>query len=191
MKQLLKNKKILVSLTALMCFIMLTAQSCEDNGDSQNQKSAKTTNQYTEAAMKSVPYPLEAMKASGWIERQNIKERLLRYSKANKISYIYFLSSQGQLIASYTVKGKVSSTASQLTASQKVDTSGGQGASTTIDLPDDSATWGPTDPGIFFFTTDGVMIQWTGDYVLSDAPLGITTAPQLVYSEGSTPTESK
>lgn len=187
----MKKKILIIITTALIFTLTLTACDPLKEGDNQNKKSAKTTNQYTEAAVNAVPYPLEEMKASGWLERQNLKERLLRYSKANKISYIYLLSMQGQLIASYTVKGKVSNTASQLTASQKVDTSGGQGASTTLDLPDDQATWGPTDPGIFFFTTDGVMIQWTGDYVLADAPLGITTAPQLVYTEGSKPTESK
>ncbi len=182
------KKKLIISIIALLTFMLLTASSCEGGSDTQD-KSKETTEKYTEAAVKAVPYPLSEMKASGWLERQNIKDRLLRYSKANKISYIYLMSSQGQLIASYTVKGKVSSTASQLSTSQYADTSGSSGASTTIDLPDDSGTWGQTDPGIFFFTTDGVMIQYDGSYILSDAPLGITTAPQLVYQEGSKPTE--
>ena len=180
------KKKILLPIIAILAIIILSASSCDDIG-SQQSKSTKTTEQYTEAAVAAVPYPLAEMKASGWIERQNLKERLLRFSKANKISYIYLMSAQGQLIASYTVKGKVSNTASQLTASQKIN-SKYEGDPVT-DLPDDQSTWGPTDPGIFFFTTDGVMIQWSADYILSDAPLGITTAPQLVYTEGSKPTK--
>jgi hypothetical protein len=130
------------------------------------------------------------MKEGGWLERMNLRERHIRYSDPNKISYIYLFSDQGQLMANYTVKGKVSNTSSQMTTATQLVDSCGSGCKSLIGIeaPMDDGTWGPSEDAIFFFTTDGVMIQWPGEYVLADAPLDLTTQPVLVYNTGSEPT---
>lgn len=38
----------------------------------------------------------------------------------------------------------------------------------------DDGSFGPNESGIFFFTTEGVMVTYSGEYVLSDAPLKLS-----------------
>ncbi len=182
------KKRFIIALVALPLLVSVLA-SCSGPTDSSQRKSQRTTEQYTESATKTVPYPLQEMEQGGWLERRNLRERLVRYSDPNKLSYIYLFSQQGQLMANYTVKGKVSNTSSQMTTSEVVNDYCGSGCQEYVATPApmDDGTWGPSEDAIFFFTPDGVMIQWNGPYVLSDAPLNLTTQPVLVYNTGSKP----
>ena len=181
-------KKLMIGMLVLVATFGLAACSSPAEETSQGE-SQKTTEAYTESATKAVPYPLDTMKEGGWLERQNLRERLIRYSNPTKLSYIYLFSAQGQLMANYTVKGKVSNTSSQLTTSETVNDYCGSGeCKIATPAPMDDGTWGPSEDAIFFFTPEGVMIQWNGQYVLSDSPLNLTTQPVLVYSTGSKPT---
>ena len=36
------------------------------------------------------------------------------------------------------------------------------------------------DNGVFFFTTEGVLVEWSGKFLYSDVPLKLTTEPVLV-----------
>ena len=180
-------KKIMIVLVVLVASFGLAA--CSPAEETSQGKSQQTTEEYTSAAVKAVPYPLKEMKAGGWLERQNLRERLIRYSDPSKLSYIYLFSGQGQLMANYTVKGKVSNTSSQLTTSETVNDYCGSGeCKIATPAPMDDGTWGPSEDAIFFYTPEGVMIQWNSLYVLSDSPLDLTTQPVLVYNTGSKPT---
>jgi len=183
------KKFMTIIVVALVATFGLAACSSPAEETSQGE-SQKTTEAYTESATKAVPYPLEQMKQGGWLERQNLRERLIRYSDPNKLSYIYLFSAQGQLMANYTVKGKVSNASSQMTTSQVVNDYCGSGCQDWVatDAPMDDGTWGPSEDAIFFYTPEGVMIQWNSLYVLSDSPLNLTTQPVLVYNTGSKPT---
>jgi hypothetical protein len=183
-----KYKKYLILL--FLPFVLIAASCSGEDEASTQEKSQNITEEYSQAAEKAVPYPLEEMEEGGWLERMNLRERHIRYSDPNKISYIYLFSDQGQLMANYTVKGKVSNTSSQMTTATQLVDSCGSGCKSLIGIeaPMDDGTWGPSEDAIFFFTTDGVMIQWPGEYVLADAPLDLTTQPVLVYNTGSSPT---
>jgi len=182
------KKFMTIIVAALVVTLGLAACSSPAEETSQGE-SQKTTEAYTESATKAVPYPLDKMNEGGWLERQNLRERLVRYSDPNKLSYIYLFSAQGQLMSNYTVKGKVSNASSQMTTSQVVNDYCGSGCQEWVatDAPMDDGTWGPSEDAIFFFTPEGVMIQWNGPYVLSDSPLDLTTQPVLVYNTGSKP----
>ena len=93
-------------------------------------------------------------------------------------------------MASYPVKGKVSNASSQMTTSQVVNDYCNSACDEWVatDAPMDDGTWGPSEDAIFFFTPEGVMVQWNSLYVLSDSPLDLTTQPVLVYNTGSKPT---
>lgn len=128
-------------------------------------------------------------------ELTNLHERLLRYNDPNKISYIYLLSAQGGIYAYFTIKGKVTSNGSQMTTTQaitwKCDKNAGSWYCDHVvtDLPEDDLSYGPSEPGIFFFTTDNVMVTWDGPYLLTDAPMKIDPAKvTLTYIDGSKPT---
>ena len=92
-------------------------------------------------------------------------------------------------MAFYTVKGKVSAVNSMLTTTEQVvDGNGNQCdyESTyshdcfVVSSPDIDGSYGSNGDAIFFFTTDGVYVEWRGDYMLADQPLKIQTPPELV-----------
>jgi len=126
------------------------------------------------SATAAVPYPLSQMKDS--LERRNIRERLLRFNKPQKIGYLYVLSF-GKFVGYYVVKGKVSSVQSQMTSQTQTYKDGrDDNASGQIPSIGDDGSFGPNeggDRGVFFFTTQGVMVETTLDWVYSDAPLNI------------------
>lgn len=131
----------------------------------------------TEAA---VPYPLAQMRDS--LERRNLRERLLRFNKPQKIGYLYVVSF-GKFVGYYVVKGKVSSIQSQMTSTTQTYKDGrDDNASQAIPSIGDDGSYGINeggDRGVFFFTAQGVMVETTLDWVYSDAPLNINV-PNLL-----------
>lgn len=120
-------------------------------------------------------YPLSKMLDS--LERRNLVDRLLRFNKASKIGYLYLMSF-GKFVGYYVIKGKVSSVNSQLTPTDKAyDSDGGSGHDeVVVASPGDDGSWGPNeggDRGIFFFTSNDVMVETTLDWLYSDGLLPI------------------
>lgn len=108
----------------------------------------------------------------------NLTERLSREEDPDAIRYLYLLS-YGDIVGYYVTKGKISSSAGQLAPEEEiVDPCAADYCPTVVDSAKDDGTYGPGDPGIFFFTTDGVMVETSLDYIQSDAPLAIDT-PRL------------
>jgi hypothetical protein len=120
-----------------------------------------------------VPYPTSQMKDS--LERRNLRERLLRFNKPQKIGYLYLMSF-GKFVGYYVVKGKITSTQSQMTTSVQTWSCGDMDGGCSVDSIGDDGSFGPNeggDKGVFFFTATGVMVETTLDWVYSDAPLRI------------------
>jgi hypothetical protein len=177
---------------AALMVVFLTAVACDDQPKpaASQQTQQKITEQYARNLTSAVPYPLAQMKDS--IERRNLRERLLRYNDPDKISYIYLLSQTGQVITYYTIKGKVSNNSSQMTNSQNVNdcTAWRNPCRTVTDSMGDDGSYGPNEAGVFFFTTEDVMVTWNGSYLLSDAPQEIKTPPVIIYDKSSRPTST-
>jgi hypothetical protein len=135
----------------------------------------QTVDAYMGQMLASVPYPTAQMRDS--LERRNLRDRLLRFNKPEKVGYVYLMSF-GKFVGYYVVKGKITSTQSQMTPMQKAyDSDGGSGHDeVVVDSPGDDGSWGANeggDKGIFFFTSSGVMVETTLDWMYSDAPLHI------------------
>lgn len=115
------------------------------------------------------------------LERQNISKRLTTFSDPAKISYIYLVS-YGRVMAYYVVKGKITSGNKRLTPnSQVVETPCCNTPYTqVVDSPELDGTYGSSAPYIFFWTTDGTYVQWSGDYMLTDQPMQLATQPDIV-----------
>ncbi len=180
-------------LTAIAVAAVLPLAACTGSGH-QSDSAQSTGQAQTEQAFKqqqtAVPYPVAQLKDS--LERRNIRERLLRYNDPDKISYIYLLAQTGAVITSYTIKGKVTANDSQMTTSESI-ISNCHGTSSTcndvaVSAPGDDGSYGPNEPGIYFFTTEDVMITWNGPYLMSDAPQDVRTPPTIIYSKDSKPT---
>lgn len=159
---------------------------------SSNTPSAQTAGQQqTETAFQqqsaAVPYPASQLKDS--LERRNIRERLLRTNNPNALQYVYVLSYDGKYLGYYAIKGKVSSTQSQMTTTDLVRpcSAGGDNGSgncaVTVPAPGDDGSYGDNEPGVFFFTTEGVMVTTDMPYIVSDQPLSVQ-APRLNPAKG-------
>lgn len=170
-------------LTAILGGSLVACTS--DDGKNTQQTGQAQTEQAFKQQSTAVPYPVDALKDS--LERRNLKEKLLRYNSPSKISYIYLLAQTGGIYSFFTVKGKVSSNQSQMTTDQFEIDHGSYGQA-VVNAPGDDGSYGPNEDGIFFFTTDGVMVTWNGPYLLTDAPLKVN-AQNLVlqYQDGSKP----
>lgn len=187
----MKRFLVLIPLVA----VLLLGVGCYGEGGNKAADIQKTSQdlsgEYQSRLQAAVPYPIDQMNYS--LERQNLRERLLRFNDPNKLGYVYEMSWTGQVVAYYTIKGKVSSMDSQMTTADTLYcTGGGESKScAVIRSPGDDGSWGPNEGGIFFFTTEGVMLEWNGLWQYSDAPLQINEAGLIVrYIPGSTPSNT-
>lgn len=141
----------------------------------------KLSDRIAHQQINSVPYPEALMKDS--LERRNLRERLLRFNRPQKIGYLYVMSF-GKFVGYYVVKGKISSTQSQMTnTTQTWDAGQGEQGETAVDSIGDDGSFGPNeggDRGIFFFTAQGVLVETTLEWIYSDAPLSINVPNLLV-----------
>lgn len=161
-------KKIFIAISIVLGIVVLSA--CEEDSGTQS-RAQKLTEQAFEQQEKAVPYPVEQLKDS--LERKNLKERLLRTNKANKIGYVYLMSF-GKMYGYYVIKGKVSSNQSQMTASELiVDSCGTSVCTNVVTAPGDDGSYGENENGIFFFTTDGTLVVTNSEYNYADQPLNV------------------
>lgn len=175
-------------LGAAVVAIVLLGAGCLDEATSNTGSYAQTSNQVKDTQQKlqtAVPIPQLATSA----ERENIASRAKLFDDTNKVSYIYLIS-YGKVMAFYTVKGKVSSLNSYLTPLEQLVfgdgspcTEGGYVDSPdcyVVSSPDIDGAYGENAGGVFFFTTEGAYVEWSGEYMMSDFPLQLSTPPELV-----------
>jgi hypothetical protein len=142
-------------------------------------------------------------------EMVNDKARDLTLNNPNRIGYVYVYDNAGSVIAYYTIKGKVSSTESELSETQDIvnDSHCVSGAADedtwqtgpcgeVVDSPGDDMTYGGEEGGpggVFFFTTGGSLVELGGSatWVYSDTPLGLTNKPSIIVNSDATPTTAK
>lgn len=176
-------KKYLLAVPALAVLILLGA-GCDVPDATSTQQTEQEQVQATHARQ-AVAVPLPQLDNS--LERINIKKRLETFDEPNKVSYIYLVS-YGKVMAFYTIKGKVTSGNKRLTSTQQLTRStrcgtygnGGFQCDLVTEAPELDGSYGSSAPYIFFWTTDGAYIQWSGEYMLADQPLKLTTQPELI-----------
>lgn len=158
-------KKTITAIVAVLA-LAFSVTACEENkGSAQGSGQAQTERAFAQQ-QEAVKYPVEQLKDS--LERRNLRERLLRTNDPTRIGYVYLLSFSKPL-GYYVIKGKVSSTQSQMTTDNLViDRREGD---VVVNAPGDDGSYGSNESGIFFFTTEGVMVTTDLDYVYSDQPI--------------------
>lgn len=178
------NKKYLLALPVIALILMGAGCDVASTPAGSYQSDTQTTRANQASAATSVPIP--TIKNS--VERQNIARRATTFDVQNKVSYIYLVS-YGKVMAFYTVSGKVSSLNSYMTPEEQLVYGDGFPCDQRhadspdcypVSAPDIDGAYGENANGIFFFTTDGAYVEWKGDYMMSDAPLKLTTQPELV-----------
>jgi len=124
-------------------------------------------------------YPLPQLQDSA--ELKSLTDRANTLNNPEFVGYVYLLS-YGNVMAMYTVRGKVSSLNSYMTAVKAIvdDPNGDMGAgSVEVETADLDGSYGENDNGIFFFTTEGVYVEWHGEYLFSNQPLKLVQPVQL------------
>ncbi len=110
-------------------------------------------------------------------EIENIQRRLELTSNPGQIGFVLLLNEMGKPVMYTSVKGKITSGGKRLTSPQEMrclDVAGQAGCSVQpVEAPSDEGTYGSSNPYIFFWTTDGQYIQWSGKYLYSDKPFRI------------------
>jgi hypothetical protein len=87
------------------------------------------------------------------------------------LGYVVLMLEGVGVVGNYVIDGKVSSLNSFLTPdSEYYEYSAGETSKKNNWLADVDGSYGENDNGIFFFTTDGKYIEWTGTYIYSDIP---------------------
>jgi hypothetical protein len=102
------------------------------------------------------------------LEKKNLEKKRDKEEDANAIRYVYLMN-YGNITGYYVIEGKVSSSGSQIGPEQEIIKRWSDGY--VLDSAQDDGTYGDGDPGVFFFTTDGMMVETSLDYVISDRPM--------------------
>jgi hypothetical protein len=164
--------------TFVVALVALIVVAVAIAGKPKWQKADEKVSDYIATVMeRAVPYPQAQMKDSQ--ERRNLRERLLRFNKQKKIGYVYLLGMNGNFVGYYAINGKVSSTSSQLTTTEQTWDCGNADGACSVPSIGDDGSFGPNeggDDGVFFFTTNGVLVETTMDFIYSDSPLPVHAA---------------
>lgn len=170
-------KKILViALTMTMMVLCLVGcEHSETQSDIARQQAVTDTLSSGQQTPTDINYSLERynlIRRTYWVNGQREKANSLPCEVEKPLGYIALFTDNGATVGKFIVDGKVSSLNSFLTPGS-IDEVYGSGATKTTELADVDGSYGENDTGIFFFTTDGKYVEWTGTYLYSDIPFEI------------------
>lgn len=185
-KRFLKVAAVVMAAAFLLagCEEASVSGSVQDTRSTINIGNKLSSNQATPT---DIDYSLERynlIKRTYWVNGQREKANSLPCAVDRPFGYIVLFTESGSIIGSFTVDGKVSSLNSYLTPDSEYYelVYGGGYTKENKWLPDVDGSYGENDSGIFFFTTDGKYIEWTGTYLYSDIPF-IVNDPILKVGE--------
>lgn len=202
-----KNIKKILSVVLVIAMVGVIFMGCDTESvkstaqktsqDTKNAISAGANIIENQPAPTDLDYSLERyniIRRAYWVNGQREKANSLQCEVEKPLGYIVLFSEAGAVVGNFIVDGKVSSLNSYLFPAQTDydgygDTVGSDyGASYsssvyTVENPGIDGAYGQNVTGIFFFTTDGKYIEWTGDFLYSDIPFEVDK-PVLNYKEG-------
>lgn len=155
-------KRLLFVLTLVSVFFSAcdVTPSARDIASTAQKESAMT-------AAQAVPIPA----VSYFQEKRTVAKWASRWDKPSVPTFVYLVSF-GKVLGYYVADGKPASTRSYLMPEDEIHYSSNGNFTTTA--PDIDGTYGDNNPGIRFFTAEGVAVEWAGDgasYLYSDALL--------------------
>ena len=152
-----------------------TTDSQKDMANTLNIGNKLVANQPTPT---DIDYSLERynlIKRVYWVNGMRDKARSLPSPIADMpLGYIVLLTESGSVVGRFVVDGKVSSLNSYLTPDSELYECVTSYSCENEWIPDVDGSYGTNDNGIFFFTTDGKYIEWTGTYLYSDIPFEVS-----------------
>lgn len=196
--------KKFISLVIVLSLFMGCLTGCEYTYEqTSSQKDSNNTIRVADKLSENQPTPSDIdyslerynlIKRAYWVNGQREKANTLPCEIEKPFGYIVLFTESGSIIGSFIVDGKVSSLNSFLSPdSEFYEKSTSYRSGNTLESPavydysnkwlaDVDGSYGENDHGIFFFTTDGKYIEWTGTYLYSDIPF-IVDEPILKVGE--------
>lgn len=175
--------KKVVCLLVMLCMVCVGLTGCdwetiEAEGTAKDTRSTlKVADNLAanQATPTDIDYSLERynlIKRAYWVNGQREKANSLPCEIVKPLGYIVLFTESGSVVGSFVVDGKVSSLNSFLSPDSEYYevVYGGSYTKENRWLADVDGSYGENDNGIFFFTTDGKYIEWTGTYLYSDIP---------------------
>lgn len=202
-----KNIKKILSVVLVITMVGVIFMGCDTESvkstaqktsqDTKNAISAGANIIENQPAPTDLDYSLERyniIRRAYWVNGQREKANSLQCEVEKPLGYIVLFSEAGAVVGNFIVDGKVSSLNSYLFPAQTdYDCLGhtigsdcgaySSGSVYTVENPGIDGAYGQNVTGIFFFTTDGKYIEWTGDFLYSDIPFEVDK-PVLNYKEG-------
>ena len=175
--------KKLIALVLSLLFVCVMFVGCEKNhssADSERTLAVADKLQDSQPTPTDINYCLERynlIRRAYWVNGQREKANTLPCPVEKPLGYIVLITESGAILGSFVVDGKVSSLNSYLTPDSEyceiVTSSSARYYNEW--LADVDGSYGSNDNGIFFFTSDGKYIEWTGTYLYSDIPFVVDT----------------
>ena len=171
--------KKIVSILLLEAIILCMLAGCdsdyqEQTSDVEKQQSITKDLQQSQPTPTDIDYSLERynlIRRAYWVNGQREKALSLPCPVEKPLGYVVLMLEGVGVVGNYVIDGKVSSLNSFLTPdSEYYEYSAGETSKKNNWLADVDGSYGENDNGIFFFTTDGKYIEWTGTYIYSDIP---------------------
>jgi hypothetical protein len=107
------------------------------------------------------------------LELRNLAAKRDLEENPDTTRYVYIMNF-GQIVGYYTAKGKISSSGSQIAPEQDlIKTCENCSDRFILDSAKDDGSYGESDPGIFFWTTEGTMVETSLDYIVSTNPISL------------------
>lgn len=171
--------KRIVSILLLVAITLCMLAGCdsdyqEQTSDVEKQHSITKELQQSQPTPTDIDYSLERynlIRRAYWENGQREKALSLPCPVEKPLGYVVLMLEGVGVVGNYVIDGKVSSLNSFLTPdSEYYEYSAGETSKKNNWLADVDGSYGENDNGIFFFTTDGKYIEWTGTYIYSDIP---------------------
>lgn len=171
--------KRIVSILLLVAITLCMLAGCdsdyqEQTSDVEKQHSITKELQQSQPTPTDIDYSLERynlIRRAYWVNGQREKALSLPCPVEKPLGYVVLMLGGVGVVGNYVIDGKVSSLNSFLTPdSEYYEYSAGETSKKNNWLADVDGSYGENDNGIFFFTTDGKYIEWTGTYIYSDIP---------------------
>lgn len=171
--------KKIVSILLLVAITICMLAGCDSNyqaqtSDVEKQQSITKDLQQSQPTPTDIDYSLERynlIRRAYWVNGQREKALSLPCPVEKPLGYVVLMLEGVGVVGNYVIDGKVSSLNSFLTPdSEYYEYSAGETSKKNNWLADVDGSYGENDNGIFFFTTDGKYIEWTGTYIYSDIP---------------------
>jgi hypothetical protein len=173
------NMKKIISILLLVAITLCMLAGCdsdyqEQTSDVEKQQSITKDLQQSQPTPTDIDYSLERynlIRRAYWVNGQREKALSLPCPVEKPLGYVVLMLEGVGVVGNYVIDGKVSSLNSFLTPdSEYYEYSAGETSKKNNWLADVDGSYGENDNGIFFFTTDGKYIEWTGTYIYSDIP---------------------